>query len=173
MGRPEKPMLVGTTCVPTVGELLRRFRKEGNLSLIDMAELTHFSKGHLSNVEVGRTKISKEILMAYEEQLGFKPHEIGAFFLLIHTEVIPIDSLFTDVSQVDLNNAVEIARALDCFPLLLEPVAVFIKKTGCGLSGYLESYQSQVADELRRHNRPSLVEFRLRALLKNQSERSS
>jgi hypothetical protein len=133
----------------------------------------NFSNSHLSNVEVGRTKISKDILMAYEEYLGFKPHEIGAFFLLLHTEVIPIDSLFTNVSQVDLNNAVEIARVLDCFPLLLEHVAVFIKKTECGLSGYLEAYQSQVADELRRHNRQSLVEFRLHALLKNQSERDS
>jgi len=164
-------MLVGTTHIPTIGELLRRFRNECNLSLIEMAGLTNFSNSHLSNVEVGRTNISFDILMAYEEYLGFAPHEIGAFFLLLHTEIIPINSLFTSVSQIDLNNAVEIARVLDCFPELLKHVAVFIKKTECGLSGYLDSYQPQVADELRRHNRQSLVIFKLNTLLKSQSER--
>jgi len=173
MSRKEKPLPVEMTCIPPIGELLRRFRKAHDWSLIDMAYYINFSNSHLSNVEAGRAKLSKAVLKAYEECLEFKPHQIGAFFLLLHAEIVPIDSLFADVSRVDLDKAVKIAEVLDCFPELLESVAVFIKNAGCGLAGYLESYHSQIANELERHHRPSLVEFRLRILLKDQSERNS
>lgn len=173
MSRKEKPLSVGITGIPPIGDLLKCYRKAHGWSLIDLAHYTGFSNSHLSNVEAGRAKLSKAILRAYEECLEFKPHQIGAFFLLLHTETIHVDSLFADVSQADLDNAVKIAEVLDCFPELLESVAVFIKKSGCGLSGYLKSYQSQIANELERHHRPTLVEYRLRILSKSQSERGS
>jgi len=169
MGRKEKPMLVGKTHIPTMGELLRRFRHEYNLTLTDMSDLTHFSNSHLSNVEHGRANMSKDILIAYEKHLRFKPNEIEAFFLLLHAEIIPIDSQLADVSEVDLNNALEITSIIDYSPSLIEQVAGFIRKKGCSLSDYLELYQPQIADELRYHGRPSLVEFRLRILLEGQS----
>src|SRR5882762_6897991 len=80
MGRKEKPMPVGKTHIPTIGELLRRFRNERNLSLTEMAVLTNFSNSHLSNVEAGRAQPSKDLLKNYEEYLGLKPNKIGAFF---------------------------------------------------------------------------------------------
>ena len=173
MSRKEKHPAGEVIGAPPLGDLLRRLRKAHDWSLTDIAQHEGFSNGHLSNVEIGRAKLSKAILEAYEECLEFKPHQIGAFFLLLHAEIIPVDSLFADVSRIDLDNAVKIAETLDCFPDLLESVAAFIKSTRCGLLGYLESYQSQIANELKQHHRPFLVEFKLRTLLKNQSVRDS
>lgn len=174
MARKEKPMLVGAPHLLTIGGLLRRLRHERGLSLSDLASLMFCNKGHLSNIEAGKhTKISNAVLVSYEKLLGFKPHEIGAFFLLLRAEIIPIDSLFTDISPVDLSRAVEITQVLDSFPQLLESVAVFIKQNGCGLSGYLETYHPLVVYDLSQYRRPSVVEFKLRTLLQNQSERDS
>ncbi len=173
MGRKEKPMPAGRTHTPTIGELLRRLRNEQGLSLVGMADLTGFSRGHLSNVEIGRIQPSQVLLRQYEEYLGLQPSEISAFFLLLYTETIPIDSVFTDVSQIDLKNALEIAMLVDCFPPALEHIAAFIRSEGCDLSGYLKLYQPQVADLLRRHcrrygiHKPSLVTLRIRVLLEN------
>lgn len=169
MSQKEKPRLIETTDI-TIGKLLRYLRCEGGLSLRDLAPLTTFSPSHLSGIEVGRTRISDQILDAYEKHLGFEAYEIRAFFVLLRAEVITIDSLSAGVSPVDLKNAVKIAESLDGFPLLLEPVAVFIEQCQCGLLGYLKLYKPLIDDELKRHKRPSLVKLRLRALLKNQPE---
>lgn len=171
MSQKEKPLLGEVTGAPSIGNLLRHLRKTRCWSLTDIAYLKGFSIGQLSKAETGRVKVSKAILEAYEECLEFKSHQIGAFFLLLHAEIVPVDSLFADVSRIDLDNAVKIAGSLDCFPELLEAVATFIKKTRCGLLGYLESYQSQIANALEQHHRPSLVEFKLSTLLKKQSEK--
>lgn len=168
MNRKEKPLPGEMGGTPPIGELLRRFRKEREWSLIDIAYNAKCSSSHLSNVEAGRAKLSKIILESYEECLEFKHHQIGAFFLLLHTGIIPVDSLFWDVPRCDLDNAVKIVEPLYCLPELLEPIAVFIRNVGCGLSGYLESYQLQIINELERHHRPSLVEFRLRTLSRKQ-----
>lgn len=173
MGRKEKPLAGEAIGVPSLGDLLRRLRMAHDWTLTDIARFIGFSNGHLSNVEKGRAKLSKAILEAYEECLEFKPHQIAAFFLLLHTEVIPADSSFADISRADLDAAVRIAEVLDCFPELLEPVAAFIKSARCDLRGYLELYQPEIANELKQRHRPFLVEFKLRTLLKNHSERDS
>lgn len=169
MSQKERPLLGDVTGAPTIGSLLRHLRKARRWSLTDIAHLKDFSIGQLSKVETGRAKVSKAILEAYEECLEFKPHQIGAFFLLLHAEIVPVDFLFAGVSRIDLDNAVKIARTLDCSPELLEVVAAFIKKTGCGLPGYLESFQSQIAN-VKQYHKPPLLEYKLRTLLKNQSE---
>jgi transcriptional regulator with XRE-family HTH domain len=171
MSQKEKHPAGEVICAPPLGDLLRRLRKAHDWSLTDIAQFRGFSNGHLSNVEIGRAKLSKAILEAYEECLEFKPHQIAALFLLLHAEIIQADSLFADISRADLDDAVKIAEVLDCFPELLEPVAVFIKKARCGLRGYLELYQPEIANELKQHHRPSLIKFKLRTLLKNLSER--
>lgn len=174
MSRREKHPVGEVIGAPSLGGLLRHLRKARDCSLIDMAQLMGFSDSHLSNVEIGRAKLSKTILEAYEKYLEFKPHQIAAFFLLLHAEIIPENSLFTDISRADLDDAVKIAEVLDCLPELLEPVAVFIKRARCGLRGYLELYQPEIANELKQHHRPFLVAFKLRTLLKNLSaERDS
>lgn len=53
-----------------VGETLRTARIEAGLSLSRMAELTHFSKPYLGQVETGRRTATIEIVDAYERVLG-------------------------------------------------------------------------------------------------------
>lgn len=50
--------------------MLREAREAAGISLSAMAALTHFTKGHLSNVENGRRKATPEIVLAYERVLG-------------------------------------------------------------------------------------------------------
>lgn len=50
--------------------MLREAREAAGISLSAMAALTHFTKGHLSNVENGRRKATPEIVLAYNQVLG-------------------------------------------------------------------------------------------------------
>jgi transcriptional regulator with XRE-family HTH domain len=170
MNRKKKPLPVGITGALPLGKLLRQLRIEDNWSLIDMSYYANCSSSNLSNVEAGRGKLSETLLYAYEKCLEMKPCQIGAFFLLLHTGIISPDTLFKNVTQVDLEKAVKIVEPLYSYPELLEPIAVFIKNAGCGLSGYFGSYHSQIIKELEQHHRPSLIEFRLRTFLKDLSE---
>lgn len=49
---------------------LREAREAAGISLSAMAARTHFTKGHLSNVEKGRRKATPEVVLAYEQVLG-------------------------------------------------------------------------------------------------------
>jgi Helix-turn-helix. len=49
---------------------LREAREAAGISLSVMAARTHFTKGHLSNVEKGRRKATPEVVLAYEQVLG-------------------------------------------------------------------------------------------------------
>jgi transcriptional regulator with XRE-family HTH domain len=52
------------------GEKLRTARESAGISLARMASLSHFSKGHLSNVEAGRRTATDDVVTAYEQVLG-------------------------------------------------------------------------------------------------------
>src|SRR5688572_21294731 len=52
------------------GERLRQARESAGVSLARMAALSHFSKGHLSNVETGRRAATPDVVLAYEQVLG-------------------------------------------------------------------------------------------------------
>lgn len=52
------------------GEKLRVARESAGISLARMAALSHFSKGHLSNVEAGRRTATADVVTAYEQVLG-------------------------------------------------------------------------------------------------------
>ncbi|ROO51692.1 helix-turn-helix protein [Micromonospora sp. Llam0] len=52
------------------GETLRKARESAGVSLAKMAALSHFSKGHLSNVEAGRRTATADVVTAYEQVLG-------------------------------------------------------------------------------------------------------
>ncbi|MFV2019842.1 helix-turn-helix domain-containing protein [Micromonospora sp. LOL_023] len=53
-----------------IGEKLRAARESAGISLARMAALSHFSKGHLSNVEAGRRTATADVMIAYEQVLG-------------------------------------------------------------------------------------------------------
>lgn len=52
------------------GEILKAAREAAEIKLTVMAARTHFSIGHLSNVESGRRAASADVVAAYERELG-------------------------------------------------------------------------------------------------------
>jgi transcriptional regulator with XRE-family HTH domain len=53
-----------------LGAMLREAREAAGISLSAMAARTHFTKGHLSNVEKGRRTATPEVVLGYEQVLG-------------------------------------------------------------------------------------------------------
>src|ERR1700735_3158554 len=52
------------------GEMLRSARESAGLSLSEVAARTHYTRGHLSNVETGKRAASPDVVLAYERVLG-------------------------------------------------------------------------------------------------------
>ena len=52
------------------GLALREAREAAGMSLSALAMLTHFTRGHLSNVERGRRRATPDVVLAYERALG-------------------------------------------------------------------------------------------------------
>lgn len=60
----------GVLVVSHIGSTLRQARESAGLSLTAMAGRTHFSRGHLANVETGRRTPTPDVVLAYERALG-------------------------------------------------------------------------------------------------------
>jgi transcriptional regulator with XRE-family HTH domain len=56
--------------VSDTGAILRNAREDAGLSLSEMAARTHYSRGHLGNVETGTRVASPDVVLAYERVLG-------------------------------------------------------------------------------------------------------
>src|SRR4051794_41417151 len=70
-----------TTGRPTVGELLRRWRDHRRLSQMELALDAAVSARHLSFVETGRSKPSRELLLQLAEHLEVPLRERNALLL--------------------------------------------------------------------------------------------
>lgn len=55
-----------TDSTGALGARLKALREDAGLSLADLAQRSHFTRAHLSNVEHGRRAATPEVLMAYE-----------------------------------------------------------------------------------------------------------
>jgi transcriptional regulator with XRE-family HTH domain len=53
-----------------IGAALKAAREGAGLSLSALANRTHFTRGHLCNVEAGRRKPTPDVVLAYERALG-------------------------------------------------------------------------------------------------------
>ncbi|MFY1636055.1 helix-turn-helix domain-containing protein [Solwaraspora sp. WMMB335] len=71
------------------GETLRKARESAGISLAKMAALSHFSKGHLSNVEAGRRTATSDVVTAYEQVLGDHMQRRGLITGLAASVVAP------------------------------------------------------------------------------------
>src|SRR5216684_589472 len=74
----------------------------------------------------------------------------GTLFLLRRANIIPFDAPIEKASPADVAKAREIVQAVDGLPLALDQAAAYIDDTACGLSRYLERYQTQHAKLLKR-----------------------
>ena len=73
MGRKDKAISVQNTNMLPIGAQLRIARQAKGISLSEMAKLVNYSPSHLSGVENGIGKPSRELLQKYEQKLELKP----------------------------------------------------------------------------------------------------
>lgn len=59
-----------------IGQRIRKFRKAGNLSQEQLAEMTGISITHLSHIETGNTKLSLAVFVAIAEALSVSTDEL-------------------------------------------------------------------------------------------------
>jgi transcriptional regulator with XRE-family HTH domain len=64
----------GVPVISDIGASLRQAREDAGLSLAALAARTHFSRGHLANVENGRRTPTPDVVLAYERALGDDVH---------------------------------------------------------------------------------------------------
>src|SRR6476661_1621578 len=72
---------VTTARTPTVGDLLRHWRQTARRSQLDLASVSGVSARHLSFVETGRARASRELLLHLAEHLGMPLRERNALVL--------------------------------------------------------------------------------------------
>ena len=75
--------------------------------------------------------------------------EEGALFLLRRATCIAQDAVLEAAEEYDRVRAKVIVTQLDGLPLALDQAGAYIEETGCGLSGYLELYQSHALELLQ------------------------
>jgi tetratricopeptide (TPR) repeat protein len=77
----------------------------------------------------------------------------GALLLLRRANIISQNALLDEVSDADLTRAEEISQSLGGLPLGLDQAGAYIEETNLGLPGYLELFQSQQRELLKRRGR--------------------
>jgi hypothetical protein len=107
--------------------------------------IPHAGKGHL--VLTTRTRNVGRI--AQPIQIDRMTVEDGVLFLLRRARMIAKDSRLDNSSPSDREKAEEVFEALDGLPLTLDQAGSYIDENACGLSGYLERYQSQRGELLK------------------------
>lgn len=73
--------LTGTTTAPPAGRLLREWRQRRRLSQLDLALEADISQKHLSFIESGRSRPSREMVLRLTETLGIPLRERNAIML--------------------------------------------------------------------------------------------
>ena len=61
--------------IEDVGTALRAAREAAGLSLAQMARLTRYGKSYLGNVETGRRRATRDVVLAYERALVVLRHD--------------------------------------------------------------------------------------------------
>lgn len=67
-GRPPKPITPRKSPLSRLGRALRQVREADGLSLVEFADWSEYSAGHLSRVERGEATPSRELIEAYENR---------------------------------------------------------------------------------------------------------
>ena len=75
--------------------------------------------------------------------------EEGARFLLARSKLVPPGMHLRQVPETQRTRAQLIAEQLDGLPLALDQAGAYIEETACGLSGFLEIYESHQAQVLQ------------------------
>lgn len=91
------------TQAPGVGDLLRSWRKRRNLSQMELSLDSAISTRHLSFVETGRAKPSREMVLHLAEQLKVPPRERNSLLLAAGFAPLYTDGVAPELLQAPAN----------------------------------------------------------------------
>ncbi len=77
--------------------------------------------------------------------------DAGALFLLRRAQILPAQAPLEQAPKEIIDQAKEIAHAMDGFPLALDQAGAYLKERGGGLANYLRLYKEQRAYLLNEH----------------------
>ena len=106
------------------------------------------------------------LLTTRAQALGMMAHRIdleqmeqgeGALFLLRRAGIIEGNAPLDSTTYAHWVQAQQIARLMDGLPLALDQAAAYIEETACGLSGYLERYQTGREQLMKRRGRGAVI----------------
>src|SRR5688572_21632527 len=108
-----------TEARPSVGDLLRTWRKRRHRSQLELAEEAEISQRHLSFVESGRSVPSREMILRLARHLEVPPRERNALLTAAGFAVVVRERALTDPALQPARQAVErLLRAYEPFPAL-------------------------------------------------------
>jgi transcriptional regulator with XRE-family HTH domain len=108
-----------TQANPSVGDLLREWRKRRHRSQLELAEEAEISQRHLSFVESGRSLPSREMILRLARHLEVPPRERNALLTAAGFAPVVRERALTDPALQAARQAVELLlRAYEPFPAL-------------------------------------------------------
>ena len=121
----------------------------GWLLILDNADDLTMAKDFLPSLSKGHVLLTTRAQvigrLAQRVEIEKMALEEGALFLLRRANIIAQDASLDTASPADVAKAKEIVQAVDGLPLALDQAAAYIEETECGLTGYLNRYQTQRA----------------------------
>lgn len=111
-GRKDKPVLVEDPEKLSIGAKLRLARQGKGISLTEIARTLKYSAGHISGVENGLGRPSRELVQSYEQMLGMEEGELSQTMGELgkthkHGKRTPIPEELLDASNLRIGKEVD------------------------------------------------------------------
>ncbi len=100
MGRKDKIVSSENNESP-LGAMMRRARQEKGFTLTEMANFLSYTKSHLSAVENGTSRPSKQLVEAYEQQLGLDPGTLDEALFEFESRPYPLKERSRNKDSID------------------------------------------------------------------------
>ena len=126
----------------------------GWLLILDNADDPKIAREFIPSAEKGHVLLTTRAQamggIAQRIEIEKMAQEEAVLFLLRRANIIAEKAGRDTASQTDQEEAEAIVKEMDGLPLALDQAGAYIEETSCGLSGYLDLYQSYRSELLKR-----------------------
>jgi len=125
----------------------------GWLLILDNADDLHLASEFIPSPCPGHVLLTTQShiigKIAYAIEIDMMTPEEGTLLLLRRARLLAMDASLDQVPATSLSLATDICQLLDGLPLAINQAGAFIEETGCGLSNYLQLYQTHQEELLQ------------------------
>lgn len=99
-----------------IGKRIKFYRKQKNMSQMQLAEKVDLSAPYISYIETGAKKISLPVLIKISEVLGTTPNNLLTDHITPFAEQLPIEllSIIADLSSYETQFIYDMLNAIKC-----------------------------------------------------------